>query len=93
MDVTQEIEQRVQQAAQAGADHCALCSISCVTSTLASVYQIPRDQVIRLNLCAVSVHHERQIMGERERRRQIDRKHRSGQKGERAASSRRAAAD
>ena len=38
MDVTQEIEQRVQQAAQAGADHCTLCSISCVTSTLASVY-------------------------------------------------------
>ena len=38
MDVTQEIEQRAQQAAQAGADHCALCSISCVTSTLASVY-------------------------------------------------------
>ena len=38
VDVTQEIEQRVHQAAQAGADHCALCSISCVTSTLASVY-------------------------------------------------------
>ena len=38
LDVTQEIEQRAQQAAQAGADHCALCSISCVTSTLASVY-------------------------------------------------------
>ena len=38
VDVTQEIEQRAQQAAQAGADHCALCSISCVTSTLASVY-------------------------------------------------------
>ena len=37
MDVTQEIEQRAQQAAQAGADHYALCSISCVTSTLASV--------------------------------------------------------
>ena len=37
-DVTQEIEQRAQQAAQAGADHCALCSISCVTSTLASLY-------------------------------------------------------
>ena len=37
VDVTQEIEQRAQQAAQAGADHCALCSISCVTSTLASV--------------------------------------------------------
>ena len=36
-DVTQEIEQRVQQATQAGADHCALCSFSCVTSTLASV--------------------------------------------------------
>ena len=34
VDVTQEIE----QAAQAGADHCTLCSISCVTSTLASVY-------------------------------------------------------
>ena len=31
VDVTQEIEQRAQQAAQAGADHCALCSISCVT--------------------------------------------------------------
>ena len=38
MDVTQEIEQRAQQAAQAGADHCTLCSISCVTSTLASMY-------------------------------------------------------
>ena len=38
VDVTQEIEPRVQQAAHAGADHCALCSISCVTSTLASVY-------------------------------------------------------
>ena len=37
VDVTQEIEQRAQQADQAGADHCALCSISCVTSTLASV--------------------------------------------------------
>ena len=37
VDVTQEIEQRAQQTAQAGADHCALCSISCVTSTLASV--------------------------------------------------------
>ena len=30
VDVTQEIEQRAQQAAQAGADHWALCSISCV---------------------------------------------------------------
>ena len=38
VDVTQEIEHRAQQASQAGADHCALCSISCVTSTLASVY-------------------------------------------------------
>ena len=38
MDATQEIEQRAQQAAQADADHCALCSISCVASTLASVY-------------------------------------------------------
>ena len=37
VDVTQEIKQRAQQAAQAGADYCALCSISCVTSTLASV--------------------------------------------------------
>ena len=37
VDVTQEIEQRAQQTAQAGADHCTLCSISCVTSTLASV--------------------------------------------------------
>ena len=37
VDVTQEIEQRAQQAAQAGADHCTLCYISCVTSTLASV--------------------------------------------------------
>ena len=27
VDVTQEIEQRAQQAAQAGADHCTLCSI------------------------------------------------------------------
>ena len=40
VDVTKEIEQRAQQAAQAGADHCALCSISCVTSTLAMVYFI-----------------------------------------------------
>ena len=40
VDVTQEIEQRAQQAAQAGADHCAFCSISCVTSTLASVYMV-----------------------------------------------------
>ena len=39
MDVHRKyIEQRAQQAAQAGADHCALCSISCVTSTLTSVY-------------------------------------------------------
>ena len=38
VDVTQEIEQRAHQAAQAGADHCAPCSISFVTSTLASVY-------------------------------------------------------
>ena len=30
VDVTQEIEQRAQQAAEAGADHCVLCSISCV---------------------------------------------------------------
>ena len=37
VDVTQEIEQKAQQAAQAGADHCALFSISCVTSSLASV--------------------------------------------------------
>ena len=37
MDGTQEIEQRAQQAAQAGADHCALCFIFCVISTLASV--------------------------------------------------------
>ena len=40
VDVTQEIEQRAQQAAQSGADHCTLCSISCVTSTLASVYRM-----------------------------------------------------
>ena len=40
VDVTQEIEQRAQQAAQAGADHCALGSISCVTSFLASVYSV-----------------------------------------------------
>ena len=38
VDVIQEIEQRAQQAAQASADHCALCSIFCVTTTLASVY-------------------------------------------------------
>ena len=37
VDVTQEIEQRAQWSAPAGADHCALCSISSVTSTLASV--------------------------------------------------------
>ena len=42
VDVTQEIEQRAQQAALAGADHCALCSISCVRSTLASVYYLIR---------------------------------------------------
>ena len=30
VDVTQEIEQGAQQAAQAGADHCALYSILCV---------------------------------------------------------------
>ena len=47
VDVTQEIKQRVQQAAQAGADHYALCSISCVTSTLASVY---RESVFREDL-------------------------------------------
>ena len=37
MDVTQEIEQDVQWCAPAWAACCALCSISCVTSTLASV--------------------------------------------------------
>ena len=37
VDVAQEIEQRAQQAAQPGADHCTLCSISSVTSNLASV--------------------------------------------------------
>ena len=40
MDVTQEIEQRVQWSAPAWAACCALCSTSCVTSTLASVYSI-----------------------------------------------------
>ena len=38
VDVTQEIEQRAQWSAPAWAAWCALCSISCVTSTLASVY-------------------------------------------------------
>ena len=38
VDVTQEIEQRAQWSAPAWAACCALCSISCVTSTLASVY-------------------------------------------------------
>ena len=31
VDVTQEIEQRAQQVAQAGADHCTLCSTGCPT--------------------------------------------------------------
>ena len=51
VDVTQEIDQRAQQAAQAGADHCALCSISCVTSTLASVYSRARADANRLMQC------------------------------------------
>ena len=38
VDVTQEIEQGAQWSAPAWAACCALCSISCVTSTLASVY-------------------------------------------------------
>ena len=50
VDVTQEIEHRAQQASQAGADHCALCSISCVTSTLASVY-LTRKPCTLVNLC------------------------------------------
>ena len=37
VDVTQEIEQRAQLSAPAWAACCALCSISCVTCTLASV--------------------------------------------------------
>ena len=37
VDVTQEIEQRAQWSAPAWTACCALCSISCVTSTLASV--------------------------------------------------------
>ena len=37
VDVTKEIEQRAQWSAPAWAACCALCSISCVTSTLASV--------------------------------------------------------
>ena len=41
VDVTQEIEQRVQWSALAWAACCALCSNSCVTSTLASVYLDP----------------------------------------------------
>ena len=36
VDVTQEIEQRAQQAAQAGADHYALNTISCVQSSLST---------------------------------------------------------
>ena len=38
VDVTQEIEQRAQWSAPGWAACCALCSISCVTPTLASVY-------------------------------------------------------
>ena len=38
-DWTQEIEQRAQQAAQAGEDHCALYSISCVLSSLPTGYR------------------------------------------------------
>ena len=38
VDVTQEVEQRAQWSAPAWAACCALCSISCVTSNLASVY-------------------------------------------------------
>ena len=38
MDVSQEIEQRAQWSAPAWAACCALCSISCVPSTLVSVY-------------------------------------------------------
>ena len=41
VDVTPEIEQRVQWSAPAWAACCALCSISGVTSTLASVYGSP----------------------------------------------------
>ena len=37
VDVTQEIEQRAQWSAPARAACCALCSISCITSTLAPV--------------------------------------------------------
>ena len=36
VDVAQEIEQRAKQAAQAGADHCALYSIFCVQSSLST---------------------------------------------------------
>ena len=39
MDVTQEIEQRAQQAAQAGAEHCALYSISWTTFHIPSLYR------------------------------------------------------
>ena len=42
VDVTQEIEQRAQWSAPAWSACCALCSISCVTSTLASVYGDPK---------------------------------------------------
>ena len=38
VNVTQEVEQRAQWSAPAWAACCALCSISCVTFTLASVY-------------------------------------------------------
>ena len=44
VDVTQEIEQRAQWSAPAWAACCALCSISCVTSTLASVYAVSKKQ-------------------------------------------------
>ena len=38
VDVTQEIEQRAQQAAQAGADHCALCSTGCLTVSVPTLF-------------------------------------------------------
>ena len=58
VDVTQEIEQRAQWSAPPWAACCALCSISCVTSTLASVYAKEHhtiDQSLRPRLTQASM--------------------------------------
>ena len=46
VDVTREIEQRAQWSAPAWAACCALCSISCVASTLASVYRYTEGKIV-----------------------------------------------